>query len=168
MARYEPLTTQEVERIKLMHSQGATCTAISKDIGRGKTTVSKYAAQLGLRFNAERTAPATANRVASNQKRRAELESRLLDEAGSLLDQLHRPHLAYNFGGKDNTYEERELPEPDVKSKKDLIQAASTAVTSALKLADADRASSGAEAGKSMVGALFAALAVAPVEEPDQ
>lgn len=162
-----PIDAAERDRIRELHATGMSCNGIARTVGRSPSTVSKVCRQEGLTFDAERTAPVTANRVEQNRVKRATLESRLLDEAGLLLDQLHQPHIVYSFGGRDNTYAEETLAEPDVSAKRSLIQAASTAVTHALKLADADRASTGAEAGKSMVGALFAALAVAPAEEPD-
>lgn len=164
MAANTPLSAAERERIAQLHAEGASCNAIAKDLGRSPSTISKAAKAAGLSFDADRTAPATENRMASNRAKRALLETRLLDEAGLLLDALHKPHTVFSFGGRDNTYAEETLPEPDVAAKATLVRAAGTAVDKALKLADADRAGTGAEAGKSMVGALFAALAVTPVE----
>lgn len=163
----KPLTAAERDRIAALHAEGATCTAIARDLGRSKSTVAKAAKAAGLTFNAERTTPATENRVAANRAKRAALETRFLDEAGKLLDQLGQPHLVFSFGGRDNTYAEHLLDAPDVAAKRALMSAAGTAVDKALKLADADKAGNGAEAGKSMVGALFAALAVTPVEDDE-
>jgi hypothetical protein len=160
-----PLTDAEKARISELYEAGKSCRAIATDTGRSPSTVAAYARKMGLTFNTERTANATAAKQASNREKRATLESRFLDEAAKLLDQLSEPVLAYNFGGKDNTYEEHQLPEPDIKGKKDLIQAAGTAVDKAIKLAEADKAGAGAEAGKSMVGALFHAFRITPVED---
>lgn len=51
---------------------------------------------------------------------RAELSQRLLDEARRALDDMHRPAKIYNFGGKDNTYNERTVDEPPVGDRRQL------------------------------------------------
>lgn len=162
------LTDDERARIHTMHAAGQSLGHIATELGRSKSTVSKFARDHGLTWGTDRTAKATDAKVASNREKRATLETRFLDEAAKLLDQLHEPFVAFNFGGKDNTYAERELPEPDVKAKQTLIQAAGTAVDKAVKLAEVDKAGAGADAGKSMVGALFNAFRITPVEDTQE
>jgi hypothetical protein len=159
------LTPDEETTIRDMHAAGASLGQIATELGRSKSTVSKFAARHHLAWGDDRTAKATEAKVATNRDKRAALETRFLDEAALLLDALHQPHTAFNFGGKDNTYEEHELPEPDVQSKRTLIQAAGTAVDKAVKLADLDRAGDGAEAGKSLVGSMFVALRTIPIDD---
>lgn len=166
----EPFTTDELDRLRQLHAEGKSVRAIANDLGRSFSTVSRHARHMGLKFDTERTQAATEKRSTENRLKRAELESRFLDEAAALLDQLHEPHLVYSFGGRDNTYAQETLPQPDVGAKRALIQAAGTAVDKAIKLADVDKTTTGADAGKSMIGSLFAALAVTPVAddpEPD-
>lgn len=168
MGKAKPFTRDELDRLTELHGQGMSCRQIATELGRGASAVSRHARDLGLTFDTARTAQATERRVIDSRAKRAILEGRFLDEAGALLDQLHKPHLVYNFGGKDNTYEEHQLDEPDVSAKRALIQAAGTAVDKAIKLAETDKAASEADAGKSMVGALFAAFrATAPDETPE-
>lgn len=159
------LTDHECARIREAHAAGESLGTIAAELGRSKSTVSNYARRHGLTWGTDRTAAATEAKVASNRDKRAALESRFLDEAALLLDELHTPHLVYSFGGRDNTYAEHLLDSPDIGGKKALIQAAGTAVDKAVKLAEVDKAGSGAEAGKSMVGALFHAFRITPVED---
>jgi hypothetical protein len=168
MAKARPLTNDELAQIRELHAAGLSCGQIATKVGRAKSTISKVCDREGLLFDATRTATATDHQVQNNRQKRATLEGRLLDEAGLLLDQLHQPALVFNFGGKDNTYEEHQLEAPPVADKRALVSAASTAIDRSLKLAEADRAGSGADAGKSMIGALFAALQVTPIEEPSE
>jgi hypothetical protein len=156
-----PLTTHELDQLRAGHTAGKSLTAIAAEMGRSKGTLAKHAKRMGLDWNRDATAKATEAKTQDNRSKRATLESRLLDEAGLLLDDLHKPHLAYNFGGKDNTYAEHQLPEPDIAGKRALITAAGQAIDRALKLAEVDRASTGAVAGKSLVGSLFLALQTA-------
>lgn len=164
----KPLTDTEKARIRELHTEGLSLSAIALELGRSKSTVSNYCHRHGIRWDDTRTKAAAEAHALTNAEKRAELETRFLDEAASLLDQLHTPHLAYNFGGKDNTYEEHTLPEPDIKGKKDLVQAAGTAVDKAVKLADVDRTGKGADAGKSLIGSMFVALRTVPIgDDPE-
>lgn len=162
------LTIRERDRIAALHAEGKSCNAIAKDLGRSASTISKAAKAAGLSFDASRTVPATENRVANNRAKRSKLEERLLDEAALLLDQLHQQHLVFNWS-KDNDYAERLHDEPDVQAKVALVRGAGTAIDKALKLAEADKASDGAVAGKSMIGGLFEVLRITPVgDEPTE
>jgi hypothetical protein len=158
VAKATPLTRQERQQITDLHAQGWSLSRIAAHLERSKSTVGKAAKAAGLQWTSTRTALATEAKVQSNREKRATLEGRFLDEAGLLLDQLHKPHTVFNFGGKDNTYEERELPEPDVGAKRSLIQAATTAVGQAIKLAEVDRATTGAGEARGILGAFAAGL----------
>lgn len=161
MATPTPLTDAERDRIRQLHTTGKSCRAIAGDLGRSPSAVAKAARGMGLTWGAERTAAATEAKQASNREKRANLETRLLDEALGLLVELHEPHLVYNFGGKDNTYEEHQLDRPDVGAKRALIGAAGTAITHALKLAAVDAGQTGAAEGKGILGRLDQALSLA-------
>jgi len=78
-------------------------------------------------FDRSKTKSATEASVADARSVRAATSRRFLDETNKLLDQLHQPHVAFNFGGKDNTYEEHEFPEPPVDAKRTLITSAAIA-----------------------------------------
>lgn len=114
--------------------------AILRDLKAGKTrnvtarahavsasTVTKIAAEEGVSFDRSQTKSATEAAVADMRAIRAATSRRFLDEANKLLDQLHEPHVAFNFGGKDNTYEEHEFVEPPVDAKRTLITSAAIA-----------------------------------------
>lgn len=158
MATRPPLTSQERQQIIDLHAEGRSLSWIATNLGRSKSTVGKAAKAAGLQWLNTRTVVATEVKQASNREKRATLEARFLDEAGLLLDQLHKPHHVYNFGGKDNTYEERELPEPDVSAKQALIRSATTAVGQAIKLAEVDAGHSGAADARGILGAFAAGL----------
>lgn len=148
------MTDDELDRIRDLHAQGKSCRQIAADLGRAFSAVSRHCRDMGLTFDTARTLEATEVRTTANKAKRAALESRLLDEAAELLDQLHVPHLVYNWS-KDNDFAQHELDEPDIAGKRALIAAAGVAIDKAIKLADTDKATAEAAAGKSMVGALF-------------
>lgn len=106
---------------------GKTRNRIARDRGVSPSSVTKIAGEEGISFDRSLTKSATEAAVADARALRAITSRRFLDEANRLLDQLHQPHTAYNFGGKDNTYEEHEFPEPPVDAKRTLITAAAIA-----------------------------------------
>lgn len=119
-----------------LHAAGKSLHSISKDMGRSKDTVSRYAKELGLSFNRSATAKAAEAVHVDNKAKRATLESRLLDEAAKMLDQMWQPAIVYSFGGSENTYEEHELERPDFAAQKAIVQTASTAIQASSRLHD--------------------------------
>lgn len=67
--------------------------------------------------------------------RRRALAEALVADAERLRERLWEPHTAFSFGGRDNTYSERELAEPTPGEQLALVKAAAAAVDTALKLA---------------------------------
>lgn len=129
-----PWTPADTERLRELHGQGLTLTAIGKAMDRSKAIVSRYAATAGLSFDRSQVQAATAARVADAQGRRAALQLGLLEDAEKLRAQLWEPCVVFNFGGKDNTYEERRLDKPTFADQLKIVQAAGAAIDRALRL----------------------------------
>jgi transposase-like protein len=140
------------------------CRAIARDHDVDPATVSKIAKDAGIAdaFQRGQTENATIARQADNAALRASTSRRFLDEANKLLDDLHQPCTVFNFGGKDNTYEEHELPEPPSAEKRNLIVAAATAFDKHLA-ADRHDGNTGGDvtAARSLLGDLGRALGIA-------
>lgn len=98
---------------------------IARDHGVSAGAVTKLAPPGS--FDRSQVKRATEAKVADNKARRAEISRRFLDKAAELLDQMDQPHLVFNFGGKDNTYNERELDRPPTADLRNLIVSAATA-----------------------------------------
>lgn len=114
-------------------------------------------------FDRSTTERATRAKVADQRAQRAVTSQRFLDEANALLDEVHRPHIVFNIGGRDNVYTEHLMAEPPTADKRNLIVSAATAFDKHLK-ADLHDSDAGAEGAKSVLGALGAALQVAAGE----
>lgn len=133
-------------RVAELHAQGLSRNAIARETGRSGRTVSRIAAALGLTFErGPQVAAATEARKVDAKARRATLALDLLADAARLREQLWQPCKVYNFGGRDNTYNERELQQPTFTDKLKIVQAATTAVGKAI---DIDRYDSGAGLGE--------------------
>jgi hypothetical protein len=122
-----PVTDAERVRIRQLHALGLSCAQIAAEISRSKSAVSRQCAAMGLAFDRAQTKAATAAVVADSAALRAQTSRRFLVKANDLLDMMDEPHVAFNFGGKDNTYEEHEFEKPPVDALRSLMQSAAQA-----------------------------------------
>jgi hypothetical protein len=98
------------------------------DVSVGTVTNIAKAAGLTTAFDRSQTKTATEAKKADNAALRASTSRRLLEKANELLDQMDQPHVAFHFGGKDNTYNEKQLDRPPVADLRNLMTAAAVAV----------------------------------------
>lgn len=140
MTTPRPVTSADYDRVKELHAQGLSRNAIGKTMGRSGRTVSRIADELGLRFERDRTRAATEAKKADAAARRARLQVEALDGAQRLMGQMFAPTKIYNFGGRDNEYNERDVNEPPFRDKRDIATALKALADTALKLAEYDRA----------------------------
>lgn len=135
-----PLTDAQIQQILELHAEGMPRNKIAELVGCSAGAVSKYVAKAGLSFErGEMTAAATAAAVADAKTRRAELVLKLLDDAERLRQQIFAPAIAFNFGGRDNTYAEHPLPEPMPADKRNLVQSIAAVVATSIKIDQHDR-----------------------------
>jgi transposase-like protein len=109
---------------------------IARDHGVALSTVTKIAQDSGSTTAFDRTQMENATRAAAIDSKalRVQTARRFLDKANQLLDQMDQPHLVFNFGGKDNTYEEHLLSAPPTGDLKNLMVSAATAIDKHLVL----------------------------------
>jgi hypothetical protein len=152
-----PVTEEDYRLVRELHSAGLGRNEIARHIGRAQRTVSVIAQELNLRFDVTMTEDATRARVAQLAEKRAILADALTDDALRLTEQLWQPATVFSFGGKDNTYAERQVDEPPAHDKKALMAAATAAAAQSLRLVPpAD--DSGADDARSMLGKLMTGL----------
>ncbi len=115
---------------------------IARNTGRSPGTITNIARAAGITDAFDRSATKRACEAsrADNASRRAALVSGLLDDAERLRSQLFAPTTVFNFGGRDNTYEERVIREPTFADKRHIMAAVRLAATTArdLELVDQD------------------------------
>lgn len=97
----QPLTDTERDTIRTRHAEGASCTAIARELGRSPGTISRHAHAMGLGWDTRQTAHATAAKQASNRERRAALIARLYDQADKLMDRLDAQ--VFKYVGEDRS-----------------------------------------------------------------
>lgn len=155
-----PVTEEDYKRVRQLHALGMGRNAIAREIDRAQRTVSVIAGELGLVFDASMTEDATRHRVAQLAALRADTAVDLHLDALRLTQQMWEPATIYNFGGKDNTYRDKQVNEPPSGDKKNLMAAAGIALEKSLKLVPpAD--DSGVEDAQSVLGQLMVGLRAA-------
>jgi hypothetical protein len=163
-----PLTDDEKATIRRMHADGATRNDIARALApRSGNTITRWCARQDppLTFDRTRIKAATEARLADLAERRGLLREKFLTRADELLDMFDKPVTVFNFGGRDNTYEERQLDRPTISDMRSLVQAAATASTQEIRIAQAD-AGHGDDAAKSLLMGLAAAIGVTSPDPP--
>lgn len=133
-----PVSQETANRVLELHEQGLGRNAIARECGVSFSVVTRVVAQAGKTFDRTATAVAVEARKVDAAAKRTELQNRLLEDALRMRRKLWQPAVVYNFGGKDNTYEERTLDEPPFADKLKIMQAVATATTTSLRLAEHD------------------------------
>jgi helix-turn-helix protein len=155
-----PITDEDRQRVRLLHAEGLGRNQIARQLGRSGQTISKIADDLGLSFERTATVAATEARKADAAALRAEEMLGALRDAKRIRGQLFAPARIMNFGGRDNTYNERDIPEPTFEQKRQIAQAWSLLVEKSVRLDEHD-ADDGADGARSMLGSLARELRVA-------
>jgi hypothetical protein len=158
------LSAETIEQIRLLAAGGVARNQIARELGVSAATVTKHAPAGS--FDRSATAVAVKARQIDMAAMRAQLAADLLSDAARLREQVWQPALVYNFGGKDNTYEEHQLDEQPTDAKRTLIQAATTAVTAHLRLVDHD-SDGGLDEARSVLDGFMDAVARRAAELDD-
>lgn len=139
MPRGRPVTNRLRAWVLDLHGKGVGRNDIARATNCSAATVTKIVREAGESFDTSMTKVAVAKRQATLQERRALLAERLTDKAASLLDDMDARFLAFNFGGKDNTYEEHELDRAPADAVYTMMRSASLALQRSMDLVKFDQ-----------------------------
>lgn len=129
-----PVTQAELDEIVRLHGEGHGRNEIARRVGRGPRVVSVHCARMGLTFDTSGTEAGTAARNAQLAEKRSILADALTDDALRLSAQVWEPTTLHSFGGKDHTYNHKDLDEPLAADKRALMAAATSAAAQSLRL----------------------------------
>lgn len=159
-------------QLRKLHAQELSVRAIAEKLGVSRSTVSRWAKEEGLAFDRAQTAQAVAAHTIDLAAARTRLAEKMAHRAERLLDSLDGKYLVYNFGGKDNTYEEHELDRPPVEVVRNAVTTAGIAFDKLSRIVERDPDVSGAESAvRALQAGLDAAAAVLrtqPEETPQE
>lgn len=138
------LSDDDIAKIREMAAAGKGRNEIAREVGCSYASVTKWAKREGddeVFVRGPGVIAATAAKVADAKARRADLQLKLLEDAERLRQQLFKPAFAFNFGGKENTFESKTIPEPTFADKRNIVQAVTTAVNASIRIDEHDKAS---------------------------
>lgn len=139
---------------------GKTRNQIARDHDVSGSTVSKIAKHLEattgeVAFERSQTKKASEAKEADARLERARLRELLLEDAHRLREQLWRPCVMHNFGGKDNTHNSIKLDQPTFEQQKQIMTSVGIAVDKIIRLDDQD---TGAEKAAALLDQLVTGL----------
>ncbi|MFJ9353749.1 hypothetical protein [Streptomyces mirabilis] len=123
-------------------------------------TITNHAQRLGLSFDREAVRAATDARQVDLKDRRARLQEQLLDLAEHTMTRARSRYLLHGFSHTGEIVAQL-VEEPPAKETKDLTLAASSALTSALKLAQFDAGDEGRDEAQGLLRGLGEAMTAA-------
>lgn len=116
--------TFDAKRALELAEQGMSCRGIAKELGCAPSTVSRWADRAGVSFDRAQTAAAVKAHTVDLAAGRVRLAEKMLAASEAMLDKIDEPYLVYNFGGKDNTFEQAELASAPVEVRRNVITTA--------------------------------------------
>lgn len=155
-------TTFDPKRAQELAGQGLSCRAIAKELGCAPSTVSRWAEGAGVVFDRSQTAKAVAAHTVDLAAGRVRLAEKMLAVAEDMLDRLNDPYLVYNFGGKDNDYNEHTLNSAPVEVRRSSVVTAGIAFDKITKHLEKDTA--GVSTAHSLLDTLAAGFSAAAAE----
>jgi hypothetical protein len=147
----KPLSEKVRRQVLAAVRAGEKRSALARRLGISHTAVTRICreaqiVQLPMTPERAATLAAATHAIRTNSAhRRATLSASFLEDAERLRSQLWQPATIGDFGGKEFEYHEHKLPEPDAKSKRDLMIAAAVAADKSMLLEKFDRDDTGAE-----------------------
>lgn len=162
MGKGRPVTDTDRERVRQLHAAGKGRNEIAAELGRPTGTITKIARSFDppLTFDRTNTAAATQARQADLAARRVAFASVLQDVAEREVAKMTRPHLYFDWGGKEHDFDTYTASEPTPADKRALMLTAGAAIDRSLKLVPLQD-DTGTDAAKSLVGQLAAGLTAA-------
>ncbi|MEK2478997.1 helix-turn-helix domain-containing protein [Streptomyces noursei] len=159
-----PITDKDRNEVRRLHAAGQSRNQIARAIGRSSSTVSKIAADLGLRFEGgARVAPATAARRLDLAEQRRQLVGRLYARASANLDRVEATEYVRVELLPTGRPVRLISDEPPAQDERHHSQAISSYLTSAARLAEID-AGTGTGEVRSMLTDLAKGLRAAFVD----
>lgn len=155
-------------RMRKLHAEGLSASKIAAKLGVHQSTISRWAKADGLGFDRAKTAQAVAAKSIDLAAGRQELAELMLAESKAMLQKLDEPYLVYNFGGKDNTYEEHVLDSAPVDVRRNAITMAGITFDKLSRIVERDPDITGAQSVvQSLEAGILAAAAVLRAPETE-
>lgn len=154
-----PVTDAERAQVRDLHAQGLSRAEIGRRLDRTGSQIGRIADRLGLTWDRQATAAATAAKQVDNRSRRVAIVDRLYRRTETVLDRLEAEGYEYRVIGAEGSYVVKDK-HPPAQDERNLSSAMTGYLANAAKLEQIDQGDGAAEA-RSMLGDLARKLDVA-------
>ncbi|MFI0939154.1 hypothetical protein [Streptomyces sp. NPDC021020] len=154
---------EDEERLRQLHADGVSRNDIARQMEWSVGTITNHATRLGLSFDRSATRAATDARQVDLRDRRQRIEIQLYDLAERNIRRAQERYLLTGFDQLGALVAET-IPQPPARETKDFTLAASSALTTAVKLAQVDGGDAGREQAAGFLQGLSDAMATAARE----
>ncbi|MDX3712743.1 hypothetical protein PV733_28150 [Streptomyces europaeiscabiei] len=156
-------SAEDEETLRQLHADGVSRNEIARQTEWSVGTITNHAQRLGLSFDREAVRAATDARQVDLRERRTRIQEQLLDLAERAIERAQTEYIVTAFDHLGVPAHEL-MAQPPAKETKDLALAASSALTSALKLAQVDAGDAGRENAQGLLRTLGEAMTAAARE----
>jgi DNA-binding transcriptional MerR regulator len=156
-------SAEDEETLRQLHADGVSRNEIARQMEWSVGTITNHAQHLGLSFDREAVRAATDARQVDLKERRQRIQEQLLGLAERAIERAQSRYMMHGWTHTGESVAEW-LQQPPAKETKDLTLAASSALTSALKLAQVDAGDEGRENARGLLATLGEAMTTAARE----
>lgn len=118
------ITPEQRDQVLALHAEGHARNEIARRVGISAGSVTNICRSAARSFDRSETKQATQARQVDLAAGRVRLAEKMLAASEAMLDRIDDPYLVYNFGGKDNTYEEHTLASAPIEVRRNIITTA--------------------------------------------
>lgn len=118
------ISEDQKARVLALHAAGHARNEIARRIGISAGSVTNICRDAGLTFDRSETKQATEARQVDLAAGRIRLAEKMLAASEDMLDRIDDEYLVYNFGGKENDYNEHLLESAPVEVRRNIITTA--------------------------------------------
>jgi len=118
------ISEDQKARVLALHAEGHARNEIARRVGISAGSVTNICRDAGLTFDRSETKHATEARQVDLAAGRIRLAEKMLAASEDMLDRIDDEYVVYNFGGKDNTFEQRTLDSAPVEVRRNVITTA--------------------------------------------
>jgi len=118
------ISEDQKAEVLALHAAGHARNEIARRIGISAGSVTNICRDAGLTFDRSETKQATEARQVDLAAGRIRLAEKMLAASEDMLDRIDDEYLVYNFGGKENDYNEHLLESAPVEVRRNIITTA--------------------------------------------
>ncbi|WP_402843753.1 hypothetical protein [Microbacterium sp. GXS0129] len=162
MANTTPISDDVKAEVLRLHAEGHSRNHIARTLGISAGSVTNICRAADRSFDRSETKQATEARTVDLAAGRVRLAEKMLAASEDMLDRIDDEYLVYNFGGKDNDYNEHTLESAPVEVRRNIIVTAGITFDKLTRIVE--RANTGTEEAIGMLDQLAAGFKAAAAQ----